>query len=286
MKSFMRVWLGIGVIAIGLGIGLLIVAFASGARWENAWEEQAEFTTLNQSYEGVEKLDMDIGYGEVNIINGDKFSISADNILDGELESYVENGIWYIRENEHSYSHVFGIDLPVRRIFSWDDNFTPKITVTLPDDFVAENAAIEVGAGTLKADELNAVEGEFKVDAGEMNIEKLSVSERSEYTVGTGEMTLQDTDVNDITVDCGVGYIQIDGSVNGDNNIKCGIGSVELSLNGDNYDYNYNVTCGIGDVNIDGRNYNNISGKFISNDDADSDLNLDCGIGHISVDFH
>lgn len=286
MKSFMRVWLGIGVIAVGLGIGLLIIAFISGARWENAWEEQADFTTLDQSYQGVEKLNVDIGYGEVRIVNGDKFSISAENILEGELESYVENGTWYIREDNHHDSHIFGMHFPLRRVLSWDHEFTPKITVILPEGFVAEEADLKVGAGTLKADELNAVEGEFKVDAGEMNIEKLSVSEKSEYNVGTGEMTLQNTDINDITVDCGVGYVRIDGSVAGENSIKCGIGNVELLLNGDNRDYNYDVTCGIGQVDIDGRNYSNISGKYTSNDSADSSLNLDCGIGKISVDFH
>jgi hypothetical protein len=291
MKSFIRVWLGIGFVAIGLGICLLIIAFISGARWENTWEESsgnhAAFITMKENYEGVEKLDMDVDYGEVEFVKGNEFSISAENILEGELKSYVENGTWYLREDESKTSNYFGINFPMRKLFfSWGDHFAPKITVTLPDEFVADKLSLKIGAGTLKAEELKATEGEFKVGAGQMNIEKLSVSESSKYTVGTGEMVLQEVNVNNITVDSGVGHVQIEGTVNGDNNIKCGIGGVDLTLNGTIEEYEYDITCGIGHVDIDGRSYRNISEEVINNDSADNKLNLNCGIGQISVDFN
>lgn len=285
MKSFLRVWLGIAIISIGLGIGLLIVAVCSGVRWEDAWNEQSTFTTMEQSYEGVEKLDLNISYGEVKIVSGNNFSISAENIVEDELNSNVENGVWYIKEDDTKYSKFFGISFPVRKFFSFGDHFTPKITVTLPEGFTADSIILKVGAGTLDADSINSETGEFTVDAGKMQINELSVAKESTYNVGAGEMVIKEANIGNIIVDCGVGNVEIDGSVYGDNNIKSGVGKVDLSLQGSVEEYSYDISCGIGDIDIDGDSYHNINGKVIDNNSADNRLNLNCGIGNISVDF-
>ncbi|MDD3173029.1 MAG: DUF4097 family beta strand repeat-containing protein [Herbinix sp.] len=282
MKTFLKIWLSISFIAIGIGIGLLFIAAGTGARWEDA----SAFSDMNESYEGIERLNFDISYGEVKIVKGNEFSISAKNILEDELDSYVTDGTWYIKEDDSKFINVFGLRLPSRHIISWGDHFLPRITITIPEDFEAENYILSIAAGSVEAEKINAAEGEFTVEAGSLVIDQLTVTDKSKYKVGTGEMQLLDIDVKDITVDCGVGKVDIDGTIIGDNNITCGIGDVDIDLNGDEVDYSYQISCGIGDVDIDGDSYNSISNKIINNKNANNNLYLDCGVGSISVDFN
>jgi hypothetical protein len=290
MKTFTRVWLGISLISIGLGIALLIIAFAAGVHWREAWQEgwseDKRFITMEESYDGVKNLNIDIDYGKVELVKGEEFSISAKNIFEDELESYVEDGIWYISEDDGNQRSFLGINFDIRRAFSWDGSFTPQITITIPEDFIATDFVLKIGAGTITAEEINAESGEFNVGAGRMEIKELSVSGASRYTVGAGEMILKGADIKDITVDCGVGNVEISGEISGDSDIKCGVGNVDLELRGTSKAYDYEVTSGLGNIDIDGDSYNNINGKVINHNEADGSLKLDCGIGHISVEFN
>lgn len=282
MKTFLKVWLGIGLISIGFGVALLAIAFASGA----SWDDTATFTTINESYKGVESIDIDISYGKVNIENGETFSVSAENILEGELESYVESGIWYVKEDESAYSNFFGIDFPVRSFFNWGEHSTPNITITIPEDFVSEDFTLKVSAGSVVAKEVNAVTGKFEVDAGRMEISQLTITDSTRCEVGTGEMILKDVNANDVTADCGVGNMEIDGVISGKNRVTCDIGNVDLVLDGDAEDYSYQVSCDIGNIEIDGKSYKGIDNKSIEHNNADNSIYLECDIGKINVEFN
>lgn len=283
MKTFLKVWLSISLIAIGFGIGLLILAAASGASFKDV-----PTFSMNESYQGVKRLDVEINYGKVEIVRGNEFSIFAENLVDEGMESYVTEGTWVIRENNREMINFFGIKVPVWdvvHIDGWGEDFDPKIVITVPEDFVAENVSFKIAAGSAMIEEINALTGDFKVETGQLKIEELSISDKSDYSVGAGNMILQNMTAKDITVDCGVGNVEISGSISGNNDISCGIGRVELNLNGDDDDYTYDVSSGLGNVVIDGDKYNSISNKIIKNDSTDNKITLDCGVGNIRVEF-
>lgn len=278
MKTFLKVWLAISLIAIGLGLGLLIVAIGQGA----SFKKSIETYSFSESYDGIESIDFDIGFGNVDIIMGDTFSIDARRILQDGLKSYVKDGTWYIRED---YDHnIFGFRFSIQRLFSWQDNLTPKITITLPYDFKAKDFTLSIGAGDVEVEEVEAITGDFSVDAGRLRINKLSLEEESNYHIGTGEMVLEKVTASNAVVDCGVGYIEIEGTLTGYNEFTCGVGKIYLKLYGDKDDYDYEISAGIGSIVIDGRNYHNIDRQAINNS-ADNSLTMDCGIGNITVDF-
>lgn len=279
MKSFLRVWVGISFAAIGFGIAILVLAVASGASWKDI-----ETYSITESYEGVENIDFDIPYGEVNIIEGDTFSIDADNLIENDLESYVSDGTWYIQDGDSDNFNIFGIHLSLGQITNWDGDFTPEITITIPRGFTAGDYNLIVGAGNVEADAIRALNGNFEVQAGRLYIKELNMSEKSTYNVGAGEMVLQDVTIHDITLDCGVGNVQIAGLVTGDNEISCGVGKVELDIEGSGDDYSYDISAGIGNVEIDGNSYHDLD-KRIDNGSGNN-LTLDCGIGNITVDFN
>lgn len=278
MKSFLKVWLSISLIAICVGIGLIILAFASG-------KPQREYRTvsINETYEGVENIDFEIPYGNVKIIEGDSFQIDAKNYLKDELMSYVLNGTWYIREEMNPYFSLFGLNLSLRRLIQWNYGDTARMIITVPKDFVAESFNLEVGAGKVEVEAVKATRGSFTVDAGKLSIDEISIDESSEYNVGAGDMELKYVRLNDITVDCGVGSIRIHGSITGDNDVECDVGKVELYIDGEESEYSYDISTAIGDIILDGRKYHGNEKRI--NKGAKNNLNLECDIGNITVDF-
>lgn len=281
MKSFIRVWLGISFIAMGIGLALLFIAVASGAKWKDA----AAFSNMHGSYEGVENINFELNYGDIKIERGDTFSISAENVLEDQIEAYVKDGTWYIRENDSKSVHLFGWKFPINNIAFWEKRFTPDITITIPEGFQAGKYDLHVLAGKVNVEEINASEGNIKLDAGDLNIDKINITEKSSYAVGAGDMYLRNVLAKDVTMSCGMGRIETEGIITGDNFIKTGMGNIELTLNAAEEDYSYEISCGIGAVVIDNHKYNSITNKVIKNEDAEHNINLDCGIGDISVDF-
>lgn len=279
MKTFLKVWLSISLIAIGIGIGLIILAFASGA----TWEDYPTFS-VNGTYDGVENIDFDIAYGDVDIIEGDSFHIDAENYLENDLESYVTDGTWYIRESSDNDFSLFGMRFTLRQLVRWNNDYTPRMTITVPKGFIANNFNLSIGAGNVEVEAVNAATGNFSVDAGRMAIDQISVSDNSDYHVGAGNMVLKEALLHDIIVDCGVGNISINGDLTGDSEVDCGVGKVELMIEGDSSEYSYDINADIGSVNVGGKSYHNLD-KSIDNDAANS-LELQCGIGNITVDFN
>ncbi len=280
MRTFTKVWLGIGLLAIGFGLVIVLLATFTGGFYHKG---EATFS-FSDSYENVDDIDINISYGKVEILEGDTFSIEARNLWKEELTSYTEGGTWYISDENNKMVRFFGNRVSLGRLISWNDDYTPIITITLPRDFVANEFYLDVDAGEVKADTIRAKNGNFNVDAGRLVVENLSIKETSQYNVGAGEMILKNLTAQDISLDCGVGRVEITGTLKGKNSVSCGIGKVELDLMGEESDFSYQINSGIGNVSINNNDYHNVA-KHIQND-TDNFLELDCGIGNITVDFN
>jgi hypothetical protein len=284
MKTFTKVWLGIALIAIGIGVAILVIAVASGASLEDL-----PTISYEESYSDVTSIDMDIEYGEVKIVEGDNFSIDATRIPEDGLESYVDtDGTWVIRQNteDNNFINFFGLHFSTGHFLGWNDDLTPRITITLPRDFVAEDISLVIKAGDVEVDKIHAVTGNINVSAGRLAVKELEITDNSDYIIGAGQMILKNLTVSNITVDCGVGDITIEGNVIGNSDITCNVGNVELDIEGEEEDYSYDISSSIGNVDIDNNSYHNISNRIINNDEAKNNLSLNCEIGNISVDFY
>ncbi|MFT4143128.1 MAG: DUF4097 family beta strand repeat-containing protein [Mobilitalea sp.] len=279
MRTFSKIWLSIGLLSLFFGIAILIIVIIS-----NPFDNEIRIATTEGTYTGVEHIDFEIAYGDVEIIEGNSFSINAVNLLKDELESYVSEGTWYIRANETNSIKLFGSSFQLKELFGWREENIPKITITIPKDFVAGNFRLDISAGQVEADTIHANTGDFNVDAGRLSIDELSLSESSKYRVGAGEMVLKNVNLKDIDLECGVGRIQVEGTVIGDNSIETGVGDVSLLLKGNENDYNYKFDVGIGDIEIDGYSHHRFDN--IKNNETGNLLNLECGIGKITVDFN
>ncbi|MDF2906713.1 MAG: hypothetical protein K0R34_2034 [Herbinix sp.] len=286
MRTFTKVWLGIGLIAIGIGVAILMIAFASGVSFKDI---DIPTFSYEESYADVTSIDMDIEYGEVKVVEGDTFKVDAKRLPENGFESYVDaDGTWVIRQDsdDNNFIDFFGLHFSSGSIFHWSEDMTPRITITLPKDFVADDISLVIKAGDVEIDQIYAKNGSFNVSAGRLAVKELEVTEESKYIIGAGEMSLHNVSVNDITVDCGVGSVSIKGKVTGNSDVTCNVGSVELDLEGEEEDYSYDITASIGNIDIDNNSYHSISNRVINNDAAENNLSLNCEIGNISVDFY
>ncbi|HHV09109.1 MAG TPA: DUF4097 family beta strand repeat protein [Clostridiales bacterium] len=278
MRTFTKVWIGIALMALGFGIAVLGIAFVVGSRSETLAE-----ASLQETYQAVESIDLQVGYGKVIIKHGEEFSINATHLVENSLESYVENGTWYIKEDPYVSRGILGLDISLGNIRRWNRMYNPEIIITVPEGFKAEAFDINVGAGDVRIDSIDAVQGKLSVDAGRLTADRIRMDKESEYRVGAGEMVLKDVELNGITLKCDVGHVKVEGILLGENDISCDVGRIELDLEGDVKDYSYDISSDIGNVTINGKSYHNEK-KSIENE-AGNSLLLDCSIGNITVDF-
>lgn len=281
MKTFSKVWVGLGLLAIFFGIVLVVIAACNGVT-----SEDIPTFSKTEEYSNVKSLDFQIGYGKLTVEEGDGFRIEAEHLSDKNFKSYVENGTWVIKSNRGRRYQLFDADIDLDHVGNWNFDTTPEIKLTVPKGFVADQVDFDIGAGVIEADKLNAKNGKFSVGAGTITIDNLKLSDKSEYEIGAGQMNLNHLDAKDITVDCGVGHVVIEGNVTGYNNISCGLGAVTMNLTGDRNDYYYNIKDSLGNVEINNENYFNIDGKKIGNETADNKFVLDCGVGSITLDIN
>ncbi|MDF2539195.1 MAG: hypothetical protein K0S76_2216 [Herbinix sp.] len=281
MKIFVKVWLGIGLLAIGFGIAILIVAAASGVSWRDV-----PTYSMDESFEGIESIDIQIGAGEVIIVEGDDFHVKADNIPKDSFQSHVtSDGTWVIKQDRDYIVDLFGVHFSIGQIAWWKDEFRPEVTITIPKDFTASEFSFEIGAGRADVETILAQKGRFTVGAGKIVIDQLNISEASDYEVGAGEMIINQMMVNNITVECGFGDVNMNGTVTGESSVECGVGSINLDLSGDLEDYSFRVENGIGSIRINNESYRNLQERNLLSGEARNSLDLECGVGSISIDI-
>jgi hypothetical protein len=260
--------LGIAFACIGVGIIITMLGFAIS---RGSARNRDNHYSFSDTVEGVESIDIDVKFCTVDIENGDEFSVEVSNMTENGFKSYVEDGIWYLEDDydEDNIIDFFGIEIPISQgWFGWDfgidEDYAPYIVITIPEDFIAKNVKIDIGAGDLDMEELNTSDCDLRVGAGNLDISNLETI---------------NADLN-----CGFGRIKITGQIIGDLSAGCGMGAIKLDLIGEEEDYNYYINCGFGNVGINGDNYSFISHRNIRNEDSIGSFDLNCGFGSIDVE--
>jgi cytoskeletal protein CcmA (bactofilin family) len=274
----------IGGFSIVIGIALLAVGFGMQSSIIHNRNNNYDF---NESYEDVKSIEMKISYGNVIIEEGDSFQIEAYNMIEKSFSSTLKDGVWKIYDNSDLNSEladelvIFDIHIPFDSWFIWNEKKSPKIVITLPPDFTAENMKINMDAGSITADNLKTDEANIEIGTGYFNIKNLTLHNSSNISVGAGELVINNINAKDITMENGVGVIKADGIITGDSYVKNGVGSILLKINGKEENYKYDIDCNIGSVRIDGKEYTNM----MTNEEAKNRFQLDCDAGYIELDY-
>lgn len=211
-------------------------------------ESTADCVVYKVQYQPTE-LDIELKYDELDLEEGDSFSVKV----------YNDNGNKVTVKESADTLKVKSTDRKAK---------ARKVCISYPKDVKLKKLDIEMGAGSVYINrEIQTDKLDVEMGAGEFVGNASVTVKEADLQIGTGSMTFTDLSAE---------------KVNG----ECGLGELDLTMTGDEEDYNYDLQCGIGNMDIGSDSYSGIGKEnHISNTDADRKMELECGMGNVSVSF-
>jgi len=130
---------------------------------------------------------------------------------------------------------------------------------------------------------LNSVDVEL--GAGEITVERLQC-EDLETSIGAGQIQYSDMNVGELKMEIGAGQADYNGIVQQDMKVECAAGQVNLMLQGNKTDWNYDVNCAAGEIMLEDTRYNNLLNEVDIDNSAAKDCKMECVLGQIQVGFY
>jgi DUF4097 and DUF4098 domain-containing protein YvlB len=234
-----------------------------------------ELIDVSKSFNDVKSLTIEHGVGTFNIKvgNSDEVLVEASNVNDNFVVDKSFSGDLKIKSKFNFWN-----------IFNGNNNFgnNSKITIYIPEGFIAENVSLDAGAGNINIEELSTKKLDINAGAGNINGKNI-IAQDVDLDGGVGEITFENVELWNADIDCGVGNIELEGALYGKSKIDCGVGEITLDLEGSTDDYHLKVEKGLGSIYINGDKYSNIN---MNNLTADNSLDIDGGVGDIEINFN
>ena len=317
MKKFLKFCLIAAVILIIVGLIFGIAGSVAGGNREVARMARNGELTFDSSFFDWDFFDEDFDrletYEEDSLYDLDELEVFNDKkeILSGDisrtelsvsditgLQIALGGGEFEIRrsEDEHFYLEaenaeklqVYGENstLYLKAIRTRVHSMDTKVMLYVPDSINYEKLKLDLGAGVLRIEDAFSVKkADIDVGAGQMFLENISC-DSLQMDVGAGELIGKNVTVKaDAEWKVGAGHLQVDAVVEGNLNVECAMGSTELTLVGEQNDFNYEIECAAGMVQVAGSEYAGLSAERSINNSADKTMELECQMGSIEVSF-
>ena len=211
----------------------------------------------------VKILDIEITSSNVIFQKGTTFDIETNNEY---INFKQNNGKVTITEQKHNWLNK-----------SNDSN----LIIYVPSDYTFDGVSIENGAGKINIEKLTTKKLELDLGAGQVNINNLIVTNKTEINGGAGEINITKSNLSNLDLDMGVGKLTLTSIIDGNSEIDAGIGELNLNLIGETIDYKIIIDKGIGNATLDGENMKNST--YYGN--GNKLIDIDGGIGSIKINF-
>ncbi len=269
----LAVFLAIGIISFMVNIVHGIVTFTSGSRFRSN-NHDYKTVDFDETFSGVRSLNIDNATGTLGIRVGDTFRVEGSNVLEGFKAEVDGKGTLIVSDNESGFQ-LWGVD------FKGINNPKSKITIYVPEDFVAEEVRINTGAGAVNLEDFSTEYLYISAGAGNINGRNL-IADKVKVEGGVGSISLGNVTFKDTKFSCGVGNVYISGVLLEENSFDCGVGEVELELTGDIDDYNLDIDSGVGTVRVNGKKIDELNQ---TNRFAEHSIEVDGGVGNVRIDI-
>lgn len=211
------------------------------------------------NFQGIREIDLELSYMQVVVKEGSGDSVIVDTSdvnekLKDRLILEQEDGELKI---EDQTTHNLWKKISIKD--------AGTMVIQVPKDRALEDVSLEVGAGQLSIESINAGCLDLNVSAGRAVVKQF--------------------EVKDLNVDCGAGEAKLSGTVTRNSEIECGVGRIELALTDGQNDYDYELDCGIGQLKVGNDSYTGLSNKRHIDNGTGKKMEIDCGIGEIEVSF-
>lgn len=213
----------------------------------------------------IQELDAEVGTCQLNILpsqDGD-FHVDVENA--GTYQGYVSDktlhlkAISSVRIGAGLSDNGSEIKLNVQ---------TPgcEINLYVPEDFVFEQVTLSLGAG--------AIASSASVKASELELE-----------LAAGEIEISNFTADILNAEVGAGSLLYRGAILQSADVECGMGEIELELDGIRNDFNYDVEVAAGDVTIGSDSFGGLAGERKIDNQASKNINVECAMGSVSITF-
>ncbi len=226
------------------------------------------------SADNLTGLHMEVGAGQFYIKEKETDDQTIDITISGLGKSsyYVKNGTLYIEGFLKTYGKT-----------GWaDDN---EITVELPRGMELDQAEIEIGAGTLKIDDLLARSADIEIGAGEVVIEKADIRDYFTVEIGAGRLETRNMKAENVELSLNLGECLYQGEVGNNLDAQCNMGSMELLIEGEEEDYNYEIECAAGTIDMNGYSFDAVAAERNIDNGASGTFDISCNMGEIRIAF-
>lgn len=282
MKLVKRILLVLSAVTAVLGIGCVISGFIleGGIRpavqnlaeefergWErithplrgdwaegetgNRWDPASEPEYATSRYAAAEKLEIDVGYGSVVLLNGEgeDIVVRARNVSAENYSARKEGDTLKIKDTSRRHKK------------SGD----PYIEIQIPEGHRFETAELEIGAGVLTADVIRAEEFQAKIGSGRMEVTGALYTDEAECSAGAGEIQVALLDARELK-------------------LECAVGSAAVTLAGTEADYSLEAACGVGTIVFGENTYTSMKKSRVQ-EGKDREIEAECGVGTILLQF-
>ncbi len=253
--------------AFAIFLSISIITGICGALFTvaNLFGENTESEIVNQSIgSDFTSISINLSGAELEIKSGDKFAVETNHKY---LKCEEKGDILKISETRSLFaSHSGGM----------------KVILTVPQDKIFDYVDISAGAGSVTIDELSSNMLDIEVGAGELKAQRLDAAQKAEIDGGAGSVTIKGGRLNNADIDMGVGELNLTSELSGKSSIDYGIGETNIELLGSDNDYKIELDKGIGEAFLDG--------KKMSDDSVygagENFIEIDGGIGELNIKFN
>jgi hypothetical protein len=219
---------------------------------------------FSETYQDVEKIDIEISSAHITIKTGAEFKVVATNIKN-DFSSKLNKRTLKISDNQ-----------------KWFNNKNnTKIILYVPDGKILEDFKINSGAG--KVEIVNVVANNFNINQG-AGLMKISYSKFNNINIegGVGATEIISSILNNLNLETGVGSVDIEAEITGNSKIDCGVGKVNLLLHGNQDLYTISAKKGLGTIRINNEKQTIKNKAYVGGDNI---IKINGGLGDINVNF-
>jgi len=250
-----------------------------------------DMVEVNESYNKITALDVQMDLGELKLEEGDSFSLKGRYTFGLQsFEISESNGVLTVRAKQTSRIGIGYIGV---------GTFHDQLTFTYPKGTKLDKVSIYLALGGLSIKNLDTDYLDVTLDAGAFNgnkvttaqliaqlnlgscdIRQLSVSDSAKLNLDAGSLTLSNATVSNLSVDNHLGGVDFSGKLVDTADFNLDMGSISLKLDNRESDLSYNVSSNLGSVTINGKSH----GNSVINTNTSSTCTLDVSLSLGSAD--
>ena len=277
MKKIVKIML----ISIALGIILMVVGYASGAKMHIYLEDNKVKTMdlkkavfMSEALPSVSNVSVDIKMADIEFLaaKGEPKIEFYDN---GRYGWEMDDDKLEIYEDLETIINI-GVDFS----FLFGGRNKNLIKVYLPEDVYLDEFEVENYSGDIRINGINSDEIYIKLISGDVNVKNLT-SNYCEVELVSGDVKMSDINMEELVINNISGDCEISGSViHGIYNSTSG--DVELVLEGSLEDYSKEISMVSGDLYINGKK---TMDSEIENQDPDRHIRIESISGDVELEF-